>query len=148
MSSHTLTAAENISFDIGRTSSISFCFICFTSNRHLRIIFHTAYLTAAIDVTIHRSIADADIRILDHGFLALECLITTLTGTEHIATNCTTSHVNEAIATTTKISLSAVSQRRICTYITNLTATIDVTLNICSTTDGYTCCFHKGNTSL
>ena len=55
------------------------------SYRHLRVIFHTAYLTAAIDVTIHRTLSDADIRGVRNSFLTPPRGGTTPARSEHIS---------------------------------------------------------------
>ena len=53
--------------------------------RHLRICFHTTYLTTAINVAFHCSISDFNGRFVCDSLLAPECVGTTLTRSEHIA---------------------------------------------------------------
>ena len=71
------TSTKYITCNSGGIISISY--------RHFGIIFHAAYLAAAIDVTFHRSGADDDIRCIYDGFLAPPCFGTTSAGSKHIA---------------------------------------------------------------
>ena len=75
----TCTGSEDVTLDSRFISSILSAYL------HDRVPFRTAYLTAAIDSTVHRATAtDSDIRFIDHGLLTLECIGDALTASEHI----------------------------------------------------------------
>ena len=75
-----------------------------SSYRHLRIVFHAAYLTAAIDVTVHRTGTDADIRSVSNCFLTPPCVRTSLACSKHIAiSECTIcTYINTSTYRTTR----------------------------------------------
>ena len=76
---HASTGAEDAAFDVGP----DFC-AC-SAYRHLGIVFHTAYLSAAIDVAIDRAAGDADSRSVGNGLFAPEGVVEAAASTEHIS---------------------------------------------------------------
>ena len=67
MSSHTLSGTVDVALDDGCT-----CLVALEAYRHVRVMFQSGNLTAAIDVAFHRAVADGDIRVIGHGLVALE----------------------------------------------------------------------------
>ena len=51
---------------------------------------HTTNLTATIDITINRTVADGDTRFLHHSLLASISITRTLAGSEHMTCGCST----------------------------------------------------------
>ena len=59
----TLTATEYATFDFRCTGRCAIrCHTISNAYRHHGILFYTAYLTAAVDITIYRSVTDGDVR--------------------------------------------------------------------------------------
>ena len=107
MSLNTLTATIHITFDFGFTCRVFFiCHSVSKSNGHHSVIFHSPNLTAAINVTIYRSVGNSDIRSTFivfiavticifctsaihayHRFVTVEIVCNTLTSTIHITCN-------------------------------------------------------------
>ena len=78
---HTGTSTKDAARDGRRSTS---CCI-FLTYHHLCIVFHATYLTAAIDITIHRTGTDSDICGKHYGFLTPPCGIRTSARSKHIA---------------------------------------------------------------
>ena len=87
------TGTINATRDCGVTCSVSDAYL------HISIFFHTADLATAINVFVHLSVADTDLRFLHHGLLTLEGDSLTLTGSEHMALSLTASdrHLSQTI---------------------------------------------------
>ena len=91
---NTGTATEDAARD-GR-STCSTCCSGSAAYLHFSVGFHAAYLTATIDVTLHRTVADGDIRTVGNTFLTPEGVGLTLTGSKYIGIYRTAGNVHIA----------------------------------------------------
>ena len=85
MSLYAGTATEDATIDSGLTFNTSFSWC--NADLHFCVSFHTANLTAAINITIHGTVDNTDIRAVRNTFLTPEGVVLTLACSEHITFN-------------------------------------------------------------